>query len=255
MSILEKPLKRDIETPLYEQLANLLENAILQGELVVGQKLLCENELVKLFKISRSTVRMALEILVKKDLLIRRPGKGTFVNFKLNQGLSELKSLSEVLFDQGINFSIEELKIEMINPTKDIRQKLILHKEKKVLSIERIFMVDKSPIAYSRIFIPFEKIGSSHASDFNKQSSYLVLEDICKVNIQHAKQQILATAACSHTAQLLSISKGDAVLCVTRTAYDQNNQPVEYLEQYHRSDCFSYEIEMPRNKIKYVYSE
>ncbi|MBS4021380.1 MAG: GntR family transcriptional regulator [Dethiobacter sp.] len=256
MIILDTELERESETPLYEQLADLLEKAILSGELQVGQKILSEDEFVKKFHISRSTVRLALDILVNKCLLVRRSGKGTFVNFKLHQGLKELKSLFEVLVNQGINCTIEELSIKAIKPSKELSQKLLLkNNNNKVLSIERKFLVDKSPIAYSHIFIPFERIGSTNASYFEKQSSYLVLENIYRVKIQRAKQLISAVNASSYIANQLSITKGDPVLFVTRVAYDQDNQPIEYLEQYYRSDRFSFEIEMPRNKITYLYNQ
>src|SRR6476646_7948296 len=72
-------LDRDASMPLYLQLAGLLRGRIESGEWKPGQKIPSENELNRLYGVSRMTARQVLAQLVNEDLLFRVQGKGTFV--------------------------------------------------------------------------------------------------------------------------------------------------------------------------------
>ncbi len=65
--------------PLYHQLAELLAARIANGELAAGDRLPSEPELARAFQIGRPTVRQATDILVRRRLIERRRGSGTFV--------------------------------------------------------------------------------------------------------------------------------------------------------------------------------
>jgi GntR family transcriptional regulator len=65
--------------PLYQQLAELLSRDITSGALEPGARLPSEPELSKRHRIGRPTVRQATELLVKRGLIERRRGSGTFV--------------------------------------------------------------------------------------------------------------------------------------------------------------------------------
>jgi DNA-binding LacI/PurR family transcriptional regulator len=64
---------------VYCQLREDLKRAILKRELMPGVPLPPENTLAKQYKISRPSVRKALLELEQSDLIIKKPGKGTFV--------------------------------------------------------------------------------------------------------------------------------------------------------------------------------
>jgi GntR family transcriptional repressor for pyruvate dehydrogenase complex len=63
-----------------QKLASRLEEAILRNEFGVKERLPTERALAKRWKVSRSTVREALSLLVAKGLLTRRQGDGTYIN-------------------------------------------------------------------------------------------------------------------------------------------------------------------------------
>lgn len=65
--------------PLYHQLASWLEERVNRGDLVEGDRVESEPELARRFGIGRPTVRQATELLVRRGLLERRRGAGTFV--------------------------------------------------------------------------------------------------------------------------------------------------------------------------------
>ncbi|MBN1961177.1 MAG: GntR family transcriptional regulator [Deltaproteobacteria bacterium] len=72
-------LNHQSPTPLYRQLADELSRQIRSGELPVDGRIPSEPELAKTFGIGRPTVRQATDCLVRRGLLERRRGAGTFV--------------------------------------------------------------------------------------------------------------------------------------------------------------------------------
>lgn len=72
-------LDKESATSIYHQIAGLLRNQILQGDLQPGDKLSPELDLAEKYQISRGTVRQAVLLLVAEGLVERVQGKGTFV--------------------------------------------------------------------------------------------------------------------------------------------------------------------------------
>jgi DNA-binding GntR family transcriptional regulator len=78
LSLIEKNFTPQYQVPLVEQMAEFLKNAILEGGLQSGQRLI-ENELQRKFGISRAPIRESFRILEKSGLVTIIPRKGTFV--------------------------------------------------------------------------------------------------------------------------------------------------------------------------------
>ncbi len=75
-------IDRNSPIPIYHQLKTLIQEQIESGKWQPGERIPTEQELCHLYDISRSPVRQALKELAYDGLLIRRPGRGTFVNTK-----------------------------------------------------------------------------------------------------------------------------------------------------------------------------
>ena len=75
MAILKKKLSF-----VYEKAEQEIEAQILDGRLKAGDCVLSENAICSIYGISRRSARSAIENLIRKGLLYRRPGKGTFVS-------------------------------------------------------------------------------------------------------------------------------------------------------------------------------
>lgn len=65
--------------PLYEQVCELIETRISEGDLRVGDKLPTENEMAEMYQVSRTVIREAMKALKEKGRTETRVGKGTFV--------------------------------------------------------------------------------------------------------------------------------------------------------------------------------
>ncbi len=63
----------------YQKIIDWIENEIRSSNLVVGDSVPSEKELVEMFQVSRITAKRALEELAKADLIVRKVGHGNFV--------------------------------------------------------------------------------------------------------------------------------------------------------------------------------
>ena len=72
-------LDRASPVPLYFQVAEQFEKAIIDGTIAPGERIDNEIALAKELGLSRPTMRQALQVLVDKGMLVRKRGVGTQV--------------------------------------------------------------------------------------------------------------------------------------------------------------------------------
>src|SRR5690348_14159246 len=72
-----------VDLPLHRQLRAVLLDQLANGELRAGDRLPTEHQLCSAYKVSRKTVRQALDDLEREGLIERTPGRGTFVSSAL----------------------------------------------------------------------------------------------------------------------------------------------------------------------------
>src|SRR5512136_1063127 len=113
------------EIPKYHQLARILRTKITDGEWQPQSAIPSERQLEQQYRISRPTIRQAIELLIREGYLYREHGKGTFVMpQKLQKGLLELTSFSEDLLKRGIKPGQKILEMKEEIPPEKIREKL-----------------------------------------------------------------------------------------------------------------------------------
>lgn len=84
-----------------------LRRAILEAKYDFGQRLPSERNLAIHFGASRSTIREVLRRLEEEDLVTRRVGSGTFVNFKLKDEGDDVAEITGPLELIDVRFAIE----------------------------------------------------------------------------------------------------------------------------------------------------
>ena len=76
---MERPVDRNDALPLFEQVYYRLREAIVSGRFGGEKRVPPEDELCRVFDVSRQTVRRAMAMLVEEGLIVRRRRYGTFV--------------------------------------------------------------------------------------------------------------------------------------------------------------------------------
>src|SRR5690348_11487986 len=89
--------------PRYRQAADHLAERIASGELPPHTRLPSERSIAEQFGLSRMTARHAVEYLVRRGLVYRRPGSGTYVAApRIVHSLQRLAGFSEQMRSQSI---------------------------------------------------------------------------------------------------------------------------------------------------------
>lgn len=101
--------------PMYRQIYNELLRGIKDGTYPSGSRLPSEKELSEKYSVSRITSKKSLEMLADRGLIMRKPGKGSYVLQQSEQDIQEKDMLQNDLWSdssEDIEETISEMKTE-----------------------------------------------------------------------------------------------------------------------------------------------
>lgn len=233
-------LERSGPTPLYFQVSQRIEKAILSGELPVGSRLENEVALGGRLGLSRPTVRRAIQEIVDKGLLVRRRGVGTQVVHGQVTRNVELTSLFDDLARGAQSPSTQLLALETVLADAKIAEQLAVKEGSPALHIHRLRLADGVPMAVMENWLPSSFVDMA-AEDLTQHGLYQVLR-ARGVTMRVARQWIGARNATTAEAAWLDIDRNSAVLTMDRTAYDDSGRAVEFGHHCYRPDLYSFEV-------------
>lgn len=211
-------LSRSSAEPLHRQLEQLLETAIRGGALKAGERLDSEDVLAKRYGVSRITLRQAVGALVRKHLLVRKQGKGTFVTEPaVRHDLSRLHGMFGSLFSQAAEASARLLRFELRIPPADVAEMFRLPRAAKAMSIERLYLIDAKPVAVTQSWVVPE-IAVIPRAKAELISSEDMLSSI-GIRIASTQVAISAVAAGARVGGQLKISARAPVLELSRSSF------------------------------------
>jgi GntR family transcriptional regulator len=233
------PLRRSSPEPLYRQLSVHLESEIERGRLKEGDRIDSEDELARRFGISRITVRQAIAALVRKQILVRKQGKGTFVTLPVvRHDLRRLHGLVGSLFSQAPDANMKLLRYELLAAPAEIAGAMGLASGKAALSLDRLYFIGAKPVAFARDWLAPEVAAVSHA-----KASLISTEDMMRavgIQIAHAELAIRAEPAGALAARHLKISTRAPVLVLRREAFGADGRVKESGRLWFCSDRYEF---------------
>ena len=230
--------------PLNVQLKNLLRAEILQGE--YKEKIPSERELMERFKVSRSTVRIAISRLVREGILEKRHGKGTFVYHRpIEEWLGNISTYNEIIENMGMKPSTKLLYQGIDNSNSKILDALGVNES---YVIERLRFADSVPVALEKQYYPLH-IGLELAK-FNLDEAVLydLLESALGIKLWEAEQIISSATPTRDEARNLGVSQKGFVLVAERVTQDPDGKPIEYLKAVFRPDIYCFRINLARKR-------
>lgn len=233
-------LERSGPIPLYFQVSQRIEKAILSGELPAGSRLENEVALGQRLGVSRPTVRRAIQEIVDKGLLVRRRGIGTQVVHGQVTRKVELTSLYDDLTNTHKVPSTHLLALETRVADAKTAERLGVDEGSPTLYIRRVRLADDVPVAVMENWLPQDFIGIE-PNDLVAHGLYQVLRSR-GVTMRVARQHIGARKSTNEEAVLLEIEKNSALLTMDRTAFDNSGRAVEFGQHCYRPDLYSFEV-------------
>jgi len=235
--------------PRYYQLANILRERITDGEVEAHQPIPSERELEKLYSVSRTTIRQAIDLLVRQGFLYREHGKGTFVSpQKLQKGISELTSFTEDMKRRGILPGHKILEIGYVQPSESVRAHLELPKDcGRVLCVERLRLGDGAPMGLQTSYYNLPEGQTITREDLEKEGSiYTILQEKLHLIPTEADETLEVTVATPREASLLQVKAGSPLLLSERTTYSQTRRVIEFVKILYRGDRYRYFAKLTR---------
>ncbi len=108
-------LRPNSPEPLYQQVKRLVVDGIRSGEWGSDKRLPSENHLVERLNVSRMTVHRALRELKAEGVIVRVPGRGTFVSSeKPRSTLLETQDIAEEIRSRGSDYGCRVVVLEEI---------------------------------------------------------------------------------------------------------------------------------------------
>jgi GntR family transcriptional regulator len=231
--------------PLYYQLKNLLEEQIDSGFFKPGEKIPSENELCNQYKISRTTVRQAIAVLVNSSKLVRTQGLGTFVSdLRITSKNYRLNGFSQDMKQQGLKPGTKVIELSPIIASTEISRYLQIKENEAVVFIKRLRYVDKKVLGLDTSFLPFSRFSGILNEDLEKNSLYDLLIHKYDTMPSRSTYQIKSIKCPREIAGLIEANPSDPVLQLTEIVYDQQDRVFECGTEYYRGDRYTFNIEI-----------
>jgi GntR family transcriptional regulator len=228
--------------PLYHQVAGILRQRIEDGIYPVGGKLLSEDELATEFEVSRATIRQAVGELVIEGLVVRKQGRGTYVEARdpsvlqqrfrgslgdlINESARAKTRNVDVAHDVPIPVHIAEA-LQLDGPTGTI--------------VKRTRIMDGQPFALTITYLPSDLGKAITPAGLRKKALMEMLMD-SGIGLSSASQSIRAQLADLDVCSQIDVELGAAVLFVERIVHDMAGRPVEYVRSWYRGDRYEYAV-------------
>lgn len=221
--------------PLYVQLAERLLNSIRSGAWSVGEAIPSENALAKEYAIGRPTVRQATETLIRRGVLERRRGSGTFVTEESSS--VDLFSLGGTL----ASFSRQGIKLS----TRLVRKARLVTEcgvhpfaERKAYFIARLGSVDKEPVLLERLWFDAEIFPNFDSLPILGRSLSEVVREHFGQEASSAEQSFSARLPEEFEAKLLGVNVDQPLLRVERFLHFPTARKAVLSQMLCRSDRY-----------------
>jgi GntR family transcriptional regulator len=237
-------IDRETPIPLYYQIAQYLRADIRQRGLRPGDLLGTEEEIQRMFEVSRATVRKALEELLEEGLVTRITGKGTYVaKPRIAVQLPALMSFTAEMKRLGVTPSSRVIAAADTSPDEDVAINLMLEEDAHVFRLERVRYGDESPIAHTIDYLP-TWVGLTPDMDFTG-SLYEILEG-AGIPPDESVHMIDCGIADEVLAGYLDVPVGSPLLRCRDTAFDAKGRPLIFGINLWRGDRYSYQVRLKR---------
>ena len=236
----KSPRYLDVAAKIQSEVDTLGPNALLPTEAQYAER----------FKVSRVTVRVALDLLERSGRVTRFRGRGTIVSPpKITRRFSPLYSFERDMADQNVTFETRVLNFEPeIEPPENIRINLELPEGATVGAISLVRIVDYRIVSHEQRHYPLAISAQLDPSLLEHQDASTVVSEIGGGSIDEVDwvSEILTTT--KEVATALELLPRTLVLANTYTWRLKGGKPVE-------SGTISYRVDRCRFKHEARFSQ
>ena len=235
-------LNDNLPIALYQQLVREFTAKIRNNDWPVGCMLPGEMQLCQEYNVSRSTVRQAMDVLVRNGLVTRKQGRGTFVSMpKLEQNLVKFYSFSEEIKRMGYTPSSSIVSFRKLPADADMAARLSIEPNTEIFALRRLRLADGKPFALETSYIPAALYPFMTEEMIREKGLYQTMRQNSSFQPDTAVETFQAILISKADAKLLNVSCPAAGLNVTRVT-SSGGVIVEICESIVLGDRYQYTV-------------
>lgn len=206
-----------MEKPRYRILYELLRKHILEGVYKEGDLLPSENELSIVNKVTRPTVRQALNLLTNEGFIKKHQGLGSVVQSP-PKGIGILAIMSTTSAIGKENLKTHPLVKPQVKtwPENFIFELSDIERESGCIYFERLRYVNNKPIFYDITYLPNINLPRFTSRNLTNASLFDILREHYHIAIKGGRQNIKAIPASGEVQQYLNVKPQQPVLNLER---------------------------------------
>jgi len=217
-------------------------------QLAVGDAIPSERKLSSDLRVSRLTLRAALDELVREGYLVRRHGSGTFVGEpKIAQQLT-LTSFSDDMRRRGMIPDSRTISLENVHAGPQVARALNISPDARVFRIGRLRLADGLPMAVETLHVPVSLVPGLTAAQLEHSSFYALLEERYYVVIASGLQTIEPTVTNEEESRLLDVPLHSPAFLFERTSTTTGGETVEFVRSIYRGDRYRLVAELSHRR-------
>jgi GntR family transcriptional regulator len=220
--------------PLYRQLAESIEQAIIKRELKDGQRLPSERDICRVFDVSSKVVRSAYDELAQRGLIEGIAGKGTFVKhrMRIRASLQSFYHIADWLRSQGHEVRLNTTYSSLIEFNRPIMSPIHELPQMNYLQIRRIYKVNQSPFLSRILFIPEAELTSATPKLDTRLDCLPLVESLTKKKVARMQGNLHTFKAFSNEALLLELHEDDSLIFFLSFLYDAEDRLLAVMHSY-----------------------
>jgi len=231
--------------PKYYRISKEIIKKIETGDLPPGSKILSENKIIKLYKVSNTTARKVLQAIENEGWVTRIKGKGTYVRSAniVNRSATKILSFTRNMRQVGLIPSTKLLDSEIIQS--DVSTTIagrVYSIKKPVCKITRLRFADEMPMMIEERFISLEFCPDIHKENL-EVSLYDIYKNIYNLQISRINQSIKAIIIRDELKGYFQAKKSIPGFRVNGVTFCGKELILEIEESIYRGDRYEFTVE------------
>jgi GntR family transcriptional regulator len=229
--------------PRYLQIADAIRQN-LKGE---GERIDSEHTLCARFKVSRPTIRQALDVLVQEGRLYRHAGRGTFSTAAAGSDprMRVIGSIDDMMA-LGDETWLKIVAHDTLVVPANIAQTLRLPPGSNGVRIVGVRHSEAGPFQHVTVWLPTPIAAALSDEDLSKTSLIAAIERQTGARIKTLEQVVDAVLAPRQVAELLQLRPRAPLLMFERTYYSTGGEPIEHAVTYQTGRRYPYRVVLAR---------
>ena len=235
---------RETSVAVYYQIYRDLKEQIERG--VYSEKLPTEEQLCSDFKVSRSTLRRALDELKRELIIESRRGSGTYVcSRKREESIVSLTGFTEEALRDGKKATSRVIANTIVSPPEAITALFDIPSGAMVVCLKRVRYLDNEPYAIEEAFlnpaVDIRVLGVVE-KNMSRDSLYTFLKNDLGILLNYAQETIEVCQMSREQARLLRLAEGALAIMRERFTYTDKDLCIEVVRSIYRGDRYKLRV-------------